>query len=112
MIKQIILLISFIIVTDARYNNKASRNYLRNLENNIRNRCNLVAYNKTNNQELFNCFNNKNDNCHLLENYSEYCKIRTDCIKTHHSECGMSVVVFIMSWVFIGLITNIGVNTR
>jgi|LakMenE01Jun11ns_1017448.scaffolds.fasta_scaffold9941946_6 hypothetical protein len=112
MIKQIILLISFIIVTDARYNNKASRNYLRNLENNIRNRCNLVAYNKTNNQELFNCFNNKNDNCHLLENYSEYCKIRTDCINTHHSECGMSVVVFIMSWVFIGLITNIGVNAR
>lgn len=113
MIKQIafLIVISFITV-ETHVCTAFSRNYLRNIENNIRYRCNLFAYNKTNNQDIFNCIKYKYTNCHLLENYSDYIKIRNECINTHHSECGMGVAVFIMIWVFVGIITNIGNTAR
>lgn len=91
-----ILMIFIINTTDARH--CLGKNYVKKINKQIKNICNIDTYNKTNNTDLFNCFNvNTTINCKHLSNFDEYNNIRIICIDEYNSSLGMGVLIgFIM----------------
>ena len=99
------IIIGFILIamTEAR-STAASRNYLKNVEKAVQKNCNNRAFRITNNSEIFECINNKRNNCCDLANYTEYNAIRNNCITEYHAEFGKGVMISIAIWtVIIGL---------
>lgn len=51
---------------------------------NIKNKCKIQTLNKINNQRLFNCIINDFENCHYINNYTDYIKMKNKCIQNNY----------------------------
>jgi len=51
---------------------------------NIKNKCKIQTLNKINNQRLFNCIINDFENCHYIDNYNDYIKMKNKCIQNNY----------------------------
>lgn len=106
--KQIIILIGFLMIVSVEGNLRYSyaKNYMRNAKKSFINICNKIALNETNNNDIYNCLIENNNNCENLENYSNFIKIRNNCITEINSTCGMTIIILILSWIIIGLLCH------
>lgn len=104
--KLIIICFIMIVAVDSRPCYKYFKKRLSNIQRSVYIKCNKIAYNKTNNSDIYNCINNKNTTCNILDNYNDYNTIRNECIKTHINECNMAIVYVLILWVFLAICYN------
>lgn len=96
-----------LIMVNSRPCHMISRNYIKKLELEINKKCNLEAYKKTNNLDVYNCIIDiKNNTCHNLNKYNDYIVIKNDCIRDYNSEYGLCIIIGIMLWVIFGICSN------
>jgi hypothetical protein len=74
------------------------RNVVKNLNKAIINFCNKEAHIQIQDEELFNCFHNKQATCDIYPKYSEFNAIRSECINNKNGECGTGVVIGLLLW--------------
>jgi len=74
------------------------RNVVKNLNKAIINFCNKEAHIQIQDEELFNCFHNKQATCETYPKYSEFNAIRSECINNKNGECGTGVVIGLLLW--------------
>lgn len=106
--KLVIILIGFLMIVSVEENLRYSyaKNYVRNAKKSFINICNKIALNETNNNDIYNCLIENNNNCQNLENYSNFITIRNNCITEINSNCGMSIIIVIFSWIMIGILCH------
>lgn len=91
-----ILMIGVINTTDSRVVPFAKL-YMKSINNEIKSVCNMNAYNKIKNIDLFNCFVvNSTKNCNHLPNFKEYYSLQYDCIEEHNSYNGAGIFFMII----------------
>jgi hypothetical protein len=100
-IKAIIIISLLSNTVDSRYHHKFMRNYISNIQKNIYYRCNNEALKKTNNIDVYNCFINKNNSCHLINNYNDFNLIKKECVKNYINDFNMGILISIILWVII-----------
>lgn len=74
------------------------RNAVKNLNKAIVNYCNKEAYIQIQDEELFNCFRDKQATCNTHSRFSEFNAIRSECINKKNGECGTGVVLGLLFW--------------
>jgi len=74
------------------------RNVVKNLNKAIVNFCTKEAHNQIQDEELFNCFHNKQATCDTHPRFSEFNAIRYECITNKNGECGTGVVLGLLFW--------------
>jgi hypothetical protein len=66
----------------------------------INNKCKNQSLYKINNQRLFNCVINDFDNCHYIENYNDYIKIKNKCIQNNYIYEYISRAIIIYNYLY------------
>ncbi len=78
------------------------KNYLKNVNRAIYNKCNKEAYRITNNIDIYNCICvNNSIKCKHLENFTEYNNLRIVCVNRNNSEIGTGIFISIIIWIII-----------
>lgn len=81
------------------------RNFVKDLDNSIKNACNRKAFAITNNSDMYNCLNiNKTANCSNISQYENYITLRKMCIDKHNMEISSGIFISIISWLIFGLL--------
>lgn len=100
----VIVLMLSIAVNNIDARNPILRNYFRNVKKTIDYRCDILALNKTNNINMYNCFRtNKSNDCNHLDNYTDYYNVKSKCVSDYNSEIGNGFIITIIIWVLLSL---------
>ena len=79
------------------------KQYLRSVNKAVITSCNKIALLQINNTELNNCVNNVYDleKCKHIPNFTDFNRVKNECITNFNSEVGCGIMIAIFSWVFI-----------
>lgn len=95
-----VIIISGVMTTDGR--NVQMRNYMKNLDKDIINYCNYQAILKTNSEDSYNCMISNGD-CSHIDNFTEYMKIRNNCIKEKKNSFMSGILCALVLIILMGL---------
>lgn len=101
---KIIIITCFLInIVDSHSSHIFIKNHILNIQKSIYLKCNKYAMEKTNNKKIYDCIINKNNSCHLIDNYNEYNLIKNECIKTYRNECNLGILITLMMWIIFAI---------
>lgn len=103
----IIVMFSLFGMIEARSYLTLSRNYLRSFNKATLNFCTKEAHKQIQDDEIFNCFTDKNMTCDKLGNFSRFNEIRKECINKKQGEYGYGVIIALMFWIVFAFIGSI-----
>ena len=96
-----IISILFMSVLNVSYGFRAhiiTKKYVKNMNNAIYQACNKEAHCITRNTDIYECLKvNHSENCSYLTNFTEYNKIRLNCVKEKNMEIGSGVLIWLCS---------------
>lgn len=101
-VKYIIIMIITLATVQSHPAYRISRNLIKNIQKSVNNKCLIIAYNKTDNIDVYNCIIDKNNNtCKSLVNYDNFMTIKEDCINKYNEGNGYGVFIIIVVWLFL-----------
>jgi len=94
-IKILFISLIYLNITDCNFSNN---------DKYINKNCNLLTYQKTNEKNLYDCFNNNTQYCKKYDNYKCYNELRLICIKNNKLSYSISFIVSLIVWLIIVII--------
>lgn len=83
---------------------KHYRRVVKTINKNINSKCNKIALKYVNNTRFYDCFLiNSSNTCKKLDNYTDYIKVKNNCLKKNNSKMMLGIVLGFVIMVFMSI---------